>query len=257
VVVVVGEGGVLFRRIVCIQFYYLGEVTDTGLALDNGPLFGGVLAVGDGHAARVDKRLLLAELVLGADRGDDCGAFLGASRVRDGQVPNGALLQVAIIGAVTIADLGPALSGVLALRNGQVATVDKGNLSTGIILSANALNDRGTGLGASGNGARAIKDSTLLQVAIVGAVTIADLGPALSGVLALRNGQAAAVDKGNLSTGIVLSTNALNDRGTGLGASGDGARAIKDATLNHAVVAGAGFVRDLGVDVVGVQAVGL
>lgn len=232
----------------------LGHITEAGFAFNNSPLISRVLAVGDGHAARVDKSLLGADLVLGADGRDDGGAFLVAVGLRDGLVPDRALLaEVFVVGAVSVRDLCPTFGGVLALGDREAANVDECVLDAGGALTANAVDDRGAGLGASGDGGAAIQDSTLAHV--TGAVSLRDLGPLLAGVLALRDRQTAAVDKSDLDTDIVLSADAADDCGAGLDASGNGGRAVKDATLDKHVVTGALLVRDLGVDVAGVLAV--
>ena len=188
----------------------LGQITEAGLAFNNSPLIGRVLAVGDVHAARVGKCLLDADLALGADGRDDGGAFLGAFTFGDGLVPDGALLFFAeVVGAVSVRDLCPTFGGVLALVVREGARVDECVLDAGGGLAADALDDRGAGIEASGGGGGAIQDSTLAQV--VGAVSLRDLGPLLVGVLALRDRQMAAVGKGDLDTDIVLSADAADD----------------------------------------------
>lgn len=142
----------------------LGQITGAGLAFNNCPLIGRVLAVGDGHAARVDKCLLGADLVLGADGRDDGGAFLSATVYGNGLVPDGALL-VEVVGAVSVRDLCPTLGGVLALGGREGASVDECVLDAGGGLAADAVDDRGAGLGASRDGGGAIQESTLAQVA--------------------------------------------------------------------------------------------
>lgn len=231
----------------------LGQITGAGLAFNNSPLVGRVLAVGDGHVARVDKCLLSADLVLGANGRDDGGAFLGASWNGDGLVPEGALLlQVGIIGAISVRDLCPTCGGVLALGNRKAARVDECLLDARGGLATDAADDRGAGLCASGDRDGAIQDSTLAQVA--GAKSLRDLGPLLVGVLALRDRQTAGVGKRDLDTDIVLGADTVDDRGAFLGASRNGCGAVKDATLAHVISAVS--LRDLCVNVAGFPAVG-